>query len=915
KKFMCNTYLFANLKDFLIVRRTKLFGQSQVSLFVIETKESKRERGSIFFLLCMFNIITLNNFYKCGEGEKKSPLKPTVVKSRGTEDASDGYFDRDLRYRTISPKLFEEMENTKEFQETQYYKIGFGQSTTNLIPPNHFWFEYGQYLLADDYSPKKPFVSQHFTIPVNTLTEMLCALAVFDLPLTSDGNAIVRDKNFELMEMKYFFLKKKAKNVTNYLKLNKSGKKKRTISSAKPCIVLSKQMTETKNVSLRVSVSQHYFDPQTKHEIVDGEQTDKFVNPDSLTPLKTYGCRAIITNASSAQIQNVEVLYQIPVGAIPMNNGKWTHTQFETIPSYASKIMEFFFYFPSVGKYRHFPVQISKGGKILGTATNNKNNEIQVKIPVASEAVINEDNWGDVSGSGNAATICKYLKQHNVYGTDLTQIYYMCGDKAFFNDLIAILRSKLLYDNEIWKYALNHQQVKEWSEYLAYNSQSLRYMFEPCFQSDWHCYDDLDDHKFTHLEYFPLINGRAHVLGSKKKILNDTLLESYRKYLSRASYLSRNITNMPWVELLKACYYLILQDRINEAVFIFNECLDKKDKNDNKESINKYQIQFDYIKAYLAIFDESDKQLETARDIAKKWSDKKLPLNKQRLFEDIEYQLSELNDFKRENEIEKEDETSLAIIGERDRRMDQNALSQPSISFEIENRKMVFNSYLVNAITVNFYRMDIELLFSMSPFLEKDKMQDSKNVFSFIQPNESLDINFNQDKDEKDAEAINIPHTHKVEIPKSLWNCNMYCEVIVRNPSNYSSTRSLCRAFYDHRLLVQVKEKFGQLKVLDKENKKPISKCYVKVYAMVNESPKFHKDGYTDRRGVFDYVSVSCDHLTQTKKFAVLVHSEDRGSVVETADVPKLFGFDKLLVLKHFVFSWSSTFIGLYLCI
>jgi len=253
------------------------------------------------------------------------------------------------------------------------------------------------------------------------------------------------------------------------------------------------------------------------------------------------------------------------------------------------------------------------------------------------------------------------------------------------------------------------------------------------------------------------------------------------------------------------------------------------------------------------------------------------------------YQLNEMNENnnnrKEDEKVDKMEERDNAVLGERERRMEMLANAQPSIAFEVENRQLIFNTFQIDTIVANFYKMDIELLFSMSPFLEKDRMGDSVNVFSFIQPNESLQVQFSTMKPKYDA-GDNMLKAYQVEIPQSLWHGNMYCEVVVKSPSQFMSTRALCQPFYDHRLLVQVKERYGQLKVLDKETKKPLRKCYVKVYAFVNGASKFHKDGYTDRRGMFDFVSVSCDHLTQTTKFAILVHSQTCGSVVETAEVP-----------------------------
>ncbi|ETO35066.1 hypothetical protein RFI_02007 [Reticulomyxa filosa] len=800
------------------------------------------------------------------------------------------YFDRDLRYREIGLKYYEELQNTKEFQETQYYGIGYDKPTLSLVPLNQFWCDFAKHVLTDDtligVNARKAFVSQYSALPTSCLTEMVFALAVLELPLQTNGETVKRDKNFETMTM--------------------------VITSEEPCIVLSKQLRETNEISIRVQVSQHYFDPEDLYEMFDGERTDKFVRPDKMTPSKRYGCRAIITNASSAQIRNVEVLYQIPMGSIPVNGGKWTHTQFETIPSYSSKIIEFYFYFPTVGEYTHFPVQISKNGQILGHCSDNS--KMVVSIPT-HDVQINEDNWPEVASSGDLKTVIKYLEKHNLNETDLGQMYYMLHDKTNYVAIMDLLESRHHFDNEVWRFSVIHRNIRHLAHYLQCNTTVLRHVFEPYFKSEWgFVYDDqsLGNHFTTHLEYFPLINSRSHKLGTQKKILNGDLRNTYTTYLRRMCYVSVDLKHMQWLDLMRGCYYLLLQDRISESQFLFRELIEKE----QSTLKTKYAMQYDYMRAYLSLVDEKDETCEIVQQVCDKYVNAKtLPINKQRLFEDMRRQMIDMyantnvntnanvkegqvdnNNAKIKSEEGKQGDIEMSTdkdkdkdkdsgdgddtLGKRERRMERHASNEPSIDFEIENRQLVFQYSKIDSARVNFYRMDIELLFSMSPFLSRGQMDASQNVFSFIQPNASTNIKF-------PANHSNIPKSYTTGIPKSLLNTNMYCEVVVTSPSTYSSSNSLSQTFYDHRLLVQIKERFGQLKVLDKETKRPLQKCYVKVYARVNGCPKFHKDGYTDRGGVFDYVSVSCNHLTCTDKFAILVSSEERGAVVQTVNAPQ----------------------------
>ena len=62
---------------------------------------------------------------------------------------------------------------------------------------------------------------------------------------------------------------------------------------------------------------------------------------------------------------------------------------------------------------------------------------------------------------------------------------------------------------------------------------------------------------------------------------------------------------------------------------------------------------------------------------------------------------------------------------------------------------------------------------------------------------------------------------------------------------------------------------------------------YVKCYARVEGGAvRFHKDGYTDLRGRFDYASVSEVGGGRPVRFSLLVLSEKDGAVLREVDPP-----------------------------
>ena len=171
----------------------------------------------------------------------------------------------------------------------------------------------------------------------------------------------------------------------------------------------------------------------------------------------------------------------------------------------------------------------------------------------------------------------------------------------------------------------------------------------------------------------------------------------------------------------------------------------------------------------------------------------------------------------------------------------------------------------LETITVNYYLMDIELLFSRNPFV-----QQYGSRFSNIRPNLSQTVDLPKDK----AQVT-------FELPAKLHNSNVLVEVIGRGIKKTA-------AYYSNSLSLQMVENYGQVKVTDATSGKPLSRVYVKAYARLNNGQiRFYKDGYTDLRGRFDYASLNTSELNNVDRFSVLVLSDTHGASVEEVNPPQ----------------------------
>lgn len=81
-------------------------------------------------------------------------------------------------------------------------------------------------------------------------------------------------------------------------------------------------------------------------------------------------CEVIITNVSP-KTQNFTLLYQIPQGSMPMFKTKEIKSSYKSLQPYSTVREKFQFYFPSDGKYPHFPSNVSMDSKVTAKGGAN----------------------------------------------------------------------------------------------------------------------------------------------------------------------------------------------------------------------------------------------------------------------------------------------------------------------------------------------------------------------------------------------------------------------------------------------------------------------------------------------------------------------------------------------------------------
>jgi hypothetical protein len=329
------------------------------------------------------------------------------------------------------------------------------------------------------------------------------------------------------------------------------------------------------------------------------------------------------------------------------------------------------------------------------------------------------------------------------------------------------------------------------------------------------------------LEFDPLVNPRAHRFGENPRLPLDVARQHYQARLDQLGWKP----TLDATDLLDLTALLFLQDRTEEALAKF----DLIDPTKLRGRLN-----YDYLHT-VVLFQREDPLA------AKALASQILPTLPPGLWHDrfqaVADQATEVAELTDPNKTDK-------LLADPEAPQLDLALAADG--------KLVITHRALEQTTLRLFNVDLEVLFSKNPFLRGDGSTGDQPE---IQPNESLEITLAKGQRET-----------SVSLPASLDKGNLLVSAAVGG-------QQLLRILDSKALELRHTPDTRTVQVLDAATSKPLPKTYVKVYAQTHSGEiLFHKDGYTDLRGKFDYLSHTGIDPVTIKRLAILVSHPEKGA-------------------------------------
>lgn len=742
--------------------------------------------------------------------DDEAPAPPQKAKRRagGPGGGARDRREAELAARADLTPLYRSVDRTMEWAEHNWWHR---RPSDPGVEPARLWRD----LAGHDLGGPAPFLSPHLADAASGFAASVVALAVVGVPFEAERASFAVSSD------------------------GKGG----AIEVRTPTLAAVADLAEAEGPpSGEVLVGQSTFRMGDRYEWDGAEQREKYATGELAIGV-VYESEVVVSNPTG-RTQRLDVLVQIPAGAIAVGGGIPVRTTRLELAPYATSTVTVGFTFPEPGVFEQYGARVTAGDRVVAAAPS------RTFTVARAPSTADPGSWAYVSQRGTLDEVIAYLGRENLGRVELEWLAWRLADPTAFARITAALAERRVYDDVVWGYALLHADRARASEWLAHQESLVAELGPLHTPGGLAAIDPIATGAYEHLEYAPLVNARAHRLGERPTVANDGLSAQWTAFLLRVAAAAK-ITADDWLE---AAHYLFAMERGDEA----RQALAQADPRAVSAPLQH---------AYATAFGEaSGGDPRAARVTVGPYVDHPVPRWRSR-FAGLAAVLDEAGFGSGGATVS----SGVPDPEDRDARVAAHAQRAPALSIQVTRGSdrgpavvRIDHRNLARA-SVRVYRMDVELLFSRQPFLGA-----GGDRFTLIDPTERIEVALTDG-----GGPVDVP------LPASLAQANVVIEVVAE------ALRSVATHFAND-LAVTVTAAYGQLQVCRASTGQALPAAYVKAYGRTHAGEVvFHKDGYTDLRGRFDYATVSTDALDQVQRFALLVIHDDAGTTVSEADPPQ----------------------------
>ncbi|EQC28388.1 hypothetical protein SDRG_13935 [Saprolegnia diclina VS20] len=739
--------------------------------------------------------------------------------------------------KVAARKIYKAPGSTKKHVETRYHDGTDARQLRSggLLPPsvalthgqwkqsamNKYWLDYARHLRL---SKTAPFVSAYFPEAHSCFAEIMLAMAVLDLPLTStSSNAQVQVDDASICV---------------------------TAAGAHPIVVYYEDLQQQVDVVVPDAIAAQAANlivTQTVFNPADSNVSNGLLKPVAEFVTQTmYGCQVTVSNLSPLPLRDVQLLLQIPHGAIPLqSDGFFTRSTTFDLGGNENEIVVYYFYFAAPGTFSHYPAHVA----IQNTTVRFASTDASQLVVMAERKAIDTTSWHDVSARGSTADVVAFLRQHKKLETlDLDRITWRLRDRASYDAVTSLLRARFVYSPAVSQYAAYHKDKVGIVDVLQ-RAVPFLHAAGPGVQSCIGSLDVLDGPLSLQAclelaEFSPYIVRRVHSMASAKKQktpLNKELQAHYERVCAKLALLPA----LGDADYLVLAYFLIVFNRVDTALTCFAKVA--------RDAVPT--LQYDYMDAYLDFFrpsEDAEASYPRARAASetyasyphRRWHD---------LFANVRAQLATLD----------------ALV-HRGMALDAVAMDDVGVTMTVHRDRveLVQKGHRIKTGRLLLYPVDVEVMFSTEPFGSKTAQASS---IALVQPRATVAVELSA-------------NSTTVDIPEALQSLQM---MVTFAPTGHPEW-DVTRPHYCDSMEMDFDVDGGKLQVF--ANHRPLPRAYVKVFVQTKSGGakgRFYKDGYTDICGCFDYMGINdTKHLLQVKALALLILHPTHGAVVRQLQPP-----------------------------